>query len=724
MAQLSYNTVFYDQLILRIKNFIIKYNNNNFSSYQELEKEYNNIVSDINKYSGSPMAKYDPYIKGEPAISDKFNNFISAVAKDLNIIAKQLDYQSAQIVSTYNLFNTELDKENAFVKRINSKISILQMYSNSPGNDLYYLGDSFDNFDFIDITKVNKNTVPDISGGSLKLGVRNVLKWNPSTVEIDQSYSNGFIGNNHLVYDADNIDENTRYFFEDNDKIGFILNVIDNSPLTYFDYESINIPTAQKDANGAKEYEFLYSKQITNNEGKQETVNISWADHPINTPLRLGIIISSPNPQKLNSIKITPNLGNEIYLNQDVKVVKVSAIESSTGNEIILNNSGFYIGSTIVPQTIESRRNYFYQSATINFPEVTTSKIIIYFEQSNYNNITAKHLYWRPTSQNPIFTNMNRLNLDALYGLGYDFIDTKAVNSLIPSVQQPNRFKIFRNNLSISVGANKTVAEKQYLIKFERETNGSDVTYYFSEQYPSAIDSLDQQYAATATPFTQDAIIASSSEDAAKLKEFIEIQTGQKPSNQNVQRIYQWDPNKFKNLTVQEIDSYSTIFPEPISIQLQRRYETYAAKRWSISIKSIDCYYNVYNNTASIVSKPFEFPYNIKNLSLSSEVSSVSNSISSDSIKYYISVDDANSWIQISPVENQFMNIPEILSFNENVYGNTQLPGVSYFNYPKIPKEIKKIRVKIDISRSSTGLKSNNTPVLYSYKLCAKVEQI
>jgi len=63
MAQLSYNTVFYDQLIMKIKDFMIKYKNNEFSSYQELAEKYNNLISDINKYSGSQFAKFDPYIK-------------------------------------------------------------------------------------------------------------------------------------------------------------------------------------------------------------------------------------------------------------------------------------------------------------------------------------------------------------------------------------------------------------------------------------------------------------------------------------------------------------------------------------------------------------------------------------------------------------------------------------------------------------------------------------
>jgi hypothetical protein len=104
---------------------------------------------------------------------------------------------------------------------------------------------------------------------------------------------------------------------------------------------------------------------------------------------------------------------------------------------------------------------------------------------------------------------------------------------------------------------------------------------------------------------------------------------------------------------------------------------------------------------------------------ISSEVDP--QSITSGNIKYYVSVDDGNNWIAISPIENPFSGIPEVLSFNENLFGSLKIPGVSYFNYPQVPKEVRKIRVKIDISKPSN---SNHSPIIYSYKLSTKVEQI
>lgn len=161
MAQLSTNTIFYDQVIKKIQDFISKYKNNKNASYSEIAQEYSSLITEVNKYATNQISNYEPVIKGEPPSSQKINRFIQSVSNDLNIIAKQLDYQTGMIVSLFNMFNAEIEKESRFTNRIKSKINILNAYSNSPGTDLYYFGDSFDNLDFIDIA--NSKSLPLIS---------------------------------------------------------------------------------------------------------------------------------------------------------------------------------------------------------------------------------------------------------------------------------------------------------------------------------------------------------------------------------------------------------------------------------------------------------------------------------------------------------------------------------------------------------------------------------
>jgi hypothetical protein len=640
----------------------------------------------------------------------------------MNIISKQLDYQSGQVAATYNLFNTEIDKEVSFAQRIKSKVSILQMYSSSPGNDLYYVGDSFDNLDYVDITKIKANRIPNVSAGALKLSSRNTIQWKPNYISVIEEDSNGFIGSNHAVYNTENVNQNTRYYFEDNLKIGYIPSIIDNNPLTYFDYEAIKVPTTEKEQRGAKNYEFLYSRKVKEN-NRDVTRYYDWSDHIETSPLRLGLSLTSNKPQKLNTITIEPNFGNEKVFYPEVKVVKVTAIDVNTNAEVTLFSDAIYIGSTVSPQSIESSKNYFYEKATINFPEVNTSKINVYFEQPNSYDTSIKHLYWRPVSlsQNSLFVNQQRFNPEGLYASGYEAVNY-GINTIIPPIEEPVKFKLDTNitTKSINVSARKSgIQETVFVISFKR-LNASNVLqkYYLLSQYPaSSYQGVDLQYERSATADIATGIKFTSREDAESVKAFVENQFTTSTSSQ---KIYNWDPNKFQELTIEShIEYKDKDFRETVA--LQPVYELYNAKRWVISLKSIDAHYEVYNSVSEIVSKPYEFPYDVKNLMITSEFENSSASGSNNSIKYYVSLDDGNNWIQISPVESNFAGVPEVLSFNENISGSFQIPGVSYFNYPQIPKEVRKIRVKVEITKPNN---SNLSPVVYSYKLCTKVEQL
>ena len=105
-------------------------------------------------------------------------------------------------------------------------------------------------------------------------------------------------------------------------------------------------------------------------------------------------------------------------------------------------------------------------------------------------------------------------------------------------------------------------------------------------------------------------------------------------------------------------------------------------------------------------------------------------------VKSYISLDEGKKWIEISPVQRGFdaggsssEAIPEIITFNQNITAGFKLPGVQYMNHPKtavkgveyeIPNQVKNILVKIKITKGQ----SNATPVVYSYRLAAKVKAV
>jgi hypothetical protein len=150
------------------------------------------------------------------------------------------------------------------------------------------------------------------------------------------------------------------------------------------------------------------------------------------------------------------------------------------------------------------------------------------------------------------------------------------------------------------------------------------------------------------------------------------------------------------------------------SIWLKRNYEYIPAKRASLGIRDIFLGKEIYLQAAEIISKPFYVNKDVDLLSLEVGEYVPQSNESSTSIDYYISVDDGLKWIQVSPMKKNFVGIPEILSFNQNLNNTNMLPQIAYYNSPEIPSPIKSIRFRAIMKKTKTG---NSTPILGSYKI-------
>jgi hypothetical protein len=594
------------------------------------------------------------------------------------------------------------------------------------------MGDSFDNLDFVDINKIESNRMALVKDGSAKLPIISTIPWIINSVSIDKNDSNGLIGNNHAIFNTDNVDTNTKYYFEKDPRLGLIGNIIDDIPDTYFEYEAINIPATEREARGAKQFEFLYSQQLKVN--NQDVIQYSsWADHSLDESLNLTLIIESERAQKMNTLTIVPFFGQAEMLYPEIEIIKIIAVNSDTNEVVDLISNSIFIGNTIVPQTIESMKNYNYEECVIDFPEIKTKFIKVYFKQKSYNDVKVKHLYWKPSATSPVqFKDQSRFNPEILASTGYENVSYN-LSDIIPSIKTPNIFKLNTNEstkqVSVSAVLPHDISPKQ-VVKYSQYLNHAtpipgqawatpntfDV-YYQGHEVGFYGDHTKEQVDTTYLPTLsiQNAKLHDSVTDAESTIKFIQ---GKFVTNY-------WKPINFLNLRTEQVDADIQNQKFNKLINVQKQYELYNAKKWTISINSIQPYYNTYSNVGEIVSKSFEFPYNLKTLMISSETSNKvtgsSNIGDINNIRYYISADDGNNWISISPVENPFSGTPEILSFNENVEGSVRIPGVSYFNYPKVPREIRKIRVKIELNKPTN---SNISPIIHSYKLSAKVEQV
>lgn len=755
MAQVSANTLTYDQIYLKIREFYVKEINNQFFTNQQRLEEYKNLLTDIYNSIGGPLVKFDPIIKGEPPMSDKFNRFSDQFSQDLALVSKQLDYLNAKTINTFNLFSSEVETEKKYIERISSKAKILQMYSKAPAEDLIYIGDSFDNSDQIDITKIPIGLNPNIDNGTFTLPIARSRPWIPRSVTIDTNSSNGFLGNNHQAIKNISLDQNSeyKYVYTNNRNLSFLTTIIDNNPLTYFEYEGLNVvkssnPDVDQNLLSEKEFSYIAGRNVSPNVTEGSLIN--WSNFNLDNTLNLKISMENSSANMCNCINIAPYFGS-------MSLVKISSIKAtkSNGEVVEIINSPIYIGSSFSSLNLDISKDYFYNKATIRFPEMKVNKFEIFFEQDSYQNIEVQHAYWKPSysnnsQQDSPFFGLSRFNPDGLSPDLYESIQYDK-SLIIPKISLPNEFKD-------APSAAKVVDVR--LTKKPVEYNGYGIEL---KLIPAVIDS-----ATPSLPSGESNIIPKSDYEIETVYYYSWI-TGDSPEEdyfsyvENLSDLFVPDDVKLELignpsvfdipqaleadlerlqaylssidnvLFVEETYDYfivDEILISPLTytapaknlsyrVPISLNYEIYDAKRKAIGIRDISVTYETYANRAEIVSTPYIFDTPIETLMLSVD-STISNLFNNKiQSNYYISVNESQ-WIEISPVQLFSNGIAEVLVFNKNIPTNYQIPGVAYINYPEIEKQIKNVRVKIEISKDRL---TNVTPSIYSYQLMVRMQR-
>jgi hypothetical protein len=802
MAQISANTITYDQIFLKLKSFIVKDFQNEFRTKAEKVEEYNKLLKEIQESIIDHQFYYDPYIKGEPPTSAKLNKFSNNLTDNINSLAKQMDYLNAKTINSFNMFFKEIENEKRYSERIASKARILQMYSESPSNDLFYLGDSFDNYDYIAIEDIRSEYNPMISNGKFTLPIKSFKKWNPSTATIASTV--GFLGNNHQVVRSQTAtNPEYEYVFEKYPGISLLNNVIDSNPLTYFEYEVLNVDKTNMPGDRSlvseNEFCFIANKKVNNGVTEGELVN--WSNYNTENALTMTVVMEALNAKELtNYVEIIPYFGssNLVKVNQ----IKVTDVSGNTQN--ILQRP-IYIGSSVSAISAEYYKDYYYNKATVRYSERKTSKIEIIFEQNNIQNIEIQHLYWKPnypagSTINSPFVGLARFNPDLLNREIYEEVsyDRKA---LLPSSSNANEFKKtglpnisrFKVNLKKkSITYNKWVITFKldetlvYFFDFiENLQQTSDVDYVITQPLPNSpeynngilkvgasltsSENAELQVAGVSVD-VDDIILIRNQPDPQRNGRYIVSNNGSATNEWVLERSIemQWtddvvfdnpnlSPKYFESeqaaqqyvsavqtyiqsltdgeityqknglevtstvsdLRLTNITRQSTPRQEDIEVPLSAQYEVYPAKRLAVGLRDVSVGYEEYSDKAEIVSLPFYFDKPVVALMLSVDRELNTDQSNLIELKYFVSLGD-DVWRAISPVQLDNKGIAEVFSMNENVEKASELPGVYYINYPEIPKEVKEIKVRIQINKSKS---INITPEIYNYKLIARVKQ-
>lgn len=725
MTQLASTTLAYDQIYFKIRDFFINSRNNKFNTLEDESEAYGNLLRDIHANIGSPIAEYDPYIKGEPPRSGKVNKFSRAYADDLNLLGRQIDFLSAKTVNVFNMFLMEIEGEKKYLERIGSKITLLQMYSKSPSNNLYYFGDSFDNMDKIDITKIKERFVPLISGGQCSLPIGRSQSLRARKVYINKL--EGFLGNNHKVNKISNSDQTDiyKFVFEDIPNVGLLTAIGDSNPLTFVEFEALNVDRSGIISVGGsvpQDWEFTYLNKDSLLSGSSNGI-INWSNFDMTRPLEMSCVIEFASG-KANVIEIVPYFGSNNVLK--IKDIVLTRRDGVTFNPLI---SPIYIGSTLTPADLTTAKNYFYNKAIIKFSEVEIIKAEIFFEQEFIEQIEIGHIFWKPNypansnSDSP-FAGLPRFNPEALNREVYEEVEYD-LSEIIPDSDNPNKFKkngIVAKNIPLRLKT-RSATYNFWTISFEKDLQ-FDSSENFSKSFfngwkTDIINSEDGFSYSNSISFNDGvpSVKYYMSEEAAQ-EDIVALENLVAGAEDDI--IYLVDDNleyKIRNIRVEQVTHTSAGSVSNFVVPVISGKQILPAKRKSIGLRDISVYYESYSNKAEIVSKTFNYDKPIESIALSVDANVDNSFMDKININYYISVVEGK-WIPISPIQLDSRGIAEIIFFNQNTSESSKLPGAAYLNYPNVPKDIKQVRVKIEMSKNRD---INVTPIIYSYELIAKV---
>lgn len=472
MAQLSTDTLVYSQIVSLVQDFVNKYISLRTASPEEFNKAYQKVLAEIQSKIGGTSFDLNLIYKGDIPRSESFNQMISMMSKDLNIMTNQLDSMSANYVNTFNVFSNQIEAEKVSLSRIKSKINILEMYSQSPSVDIAFLGDSFDDMSNVDATKVDSGFLPDVLDGYMALPKVSTKKTNSTVRVINENYNQSIV-NQVSFADFSNGLKGSHFLFnkgiEGNpfvyEKSSEILRsnesaITDNSPASYFEYEAISVPAESRSQRPIYEFQYFDGSNYVN-----------WADFDITKPLKLTLefTLNNKSGESLNYFSVTPFFGDDIsgafFSGSNLKISSLKLFNEKENKtyEIINEKNVAYIASDVSQKTLENYKNFFVNKAVFRFDETKVNKIYITFEQSNFKDTVIKHTYWTPyeLGKDAKWNNQARFNpeiaLDSL-----NRVPTWDKLALVPKLKRPTELK--------SAATDSRVISLQYNTEITSET--------------------------------------------------------------------------------------------------------------------------------------------------------------------------------------------------------------------------------------------------------------
>lgn len=146
------------------------------------------------------------------------------------------------------------------------------------------------------------------------------------------------------------------------------------------------------------------------------------------------------------------------------------------------------------------------------------------------------------------------------------------------------------------------------------------------------------------------------------------------------------------------------------------RREVFDGQRWAIGVRDISVQRLNFVTTSTIVTRPLRVNGIVDRVSLDAEVTIPSEYPNDRAwVAFHISPDDGLTWYQISRIRDDYLEIPEIISFNDPLPVALREDGVTYYS---TDNPVTSLRLKVILTRPDD--KGSTSPILHSYRLKVK----
>lgn len=385
----------------------------------DLIQRLTEILTKFEDNAGKPLLQYEPVAETEPPDSAKSNRFWLAAERDITLLQQQVDVLRAATIFTHNLVTTEVMNAQNGNARLSNKLKTLQLYSNSFDSTIVTFGDSFKNFEFVDLDLVpQEERAALFSEGYVTLAQEGemVNLSEAATVRILPT-SNGFFGNNQEIEDpitapVDPDSGLAEYTYKSEMRdYSEITSMLDGEPDTWIEYERYHLTSAQR--RQALNYNFTYLED--NDDGTTDRVN--WATRPEGGVLRLGMEFDLHGVKVVNSIDLTP-FGLEENVNYPILIRQIQTSSNGTDWRGV-HPTDVWVGTDVNLRTARVADNVVTNRALWSFEPRATRYVRVYIEQHNSIPVNVGHSYW-----------IDRRSLDA-----------RRVEGPIPPVTDPTKYQ-------------------------------------------------------------------------------------------------------------------------------------------------------------------------------------------------------------------------------------------------------------------------------------------